>query len=499
MDIKSKNERFHFIFVKNMSNEQKYNEFLRSTTDSFNEWNSQQEPTDKIYYRVPFTLTFPNVKMLAYDKKESKDKEGKPIVTEFRKFKMISASGTEVSYRVQSPSVIAKRGLCLIKTKSGSLLSIPCTYDIRNPEHARFLDEYEKKIILPSAYEILKEPGRFSIDNIDPVSNFDEETVNSQEFQFALRTAKNCLAKFSRFPKKDATTFDIKSPLRTVFYNPSNYLPKDDQETGSSMSVKIMLAPGQPPLEVTLLELQDLCAGIVVSPEGKKTKGTPKGFECSPELNVIKLHVAKQASNKGSCAAIFISRFQEAPKMDSQEEKVKYFDSMYESGDSYTIQSDISSLIEGLRRTATNSVTPKIPEGTGFNPMGIDSNSGNSSLPTIGKNDGSFLSNVEKPINQSLSLPTNNSYGEISPSIPHQQVQNFSQHTNVTIPNNTLQIDQYQQMANFLPPPVQMGQTVYPSMQFNQGQIPNFGQNISMPTQIPGMNLPGISPYTSSI
>ena len=478
--------------------QEKYNTFYRMTESSFNEWVSQREPTDRIMFRVPFTIDFPVAKLLEWERKEKVDKkDGSKFTDSCRRYRMISHTGTEIGYRVQSPAVIARRGLCWVKTDSGDLLSIPCTYDIRNPEHAKFLDEYDRKIMLPACYEVMRQPGSYKIDTMDPINEFTEEVISSDEFKYALRSVRDKFSKFCRFPKKDKTTFDLKSPLRTIFFTPTDYAPKSDQENGSSMRCVVMFDPRSPPIEVTLKELEDLCAGFVIE-GGKRVKKTPKGFECSPELNIIKLHVGSKLSNKAVCPSVFVSRFQEAPKMDSQEEKVKYFESTYASGDQYTIDTDISALIAGLRQTSINSSSSRVPEGSGFNPMGIDT--GSSAAPLIGNVEGSFLSNVDK-----VSVPqihytheNNENTGNTSPATHHlPQQQPIPQPQQ--LPYSHAQGNAYVQMANVLPPPVQTGSILYPQMQFAQGppQIP--GLSLGMPSNIPGMGFPGQMNSNSSI
>jgi hypothetical protein len=66
-----------------------------------------------------------------------------------------------------------------------------------------------------------------------------------------------------------------------------------------------MLDPKSKPLELPMKELEDLCA----FKDGKRIKETPKGFECSPELSIIKLHVGSKLSNKKTCPSVFITRF----------------------------------------------------------------------------------------------------------------------------------------------------------------------------------------------
>lgn len=474
---------------------EKYNQYRTPELEAkFAKWNNEQEEPAKIRVRMPFTIEWPEAKLLKREEKPKTDKDGKDFTDKWRPYKMLSATGQEVPYKVQSPSVIAKRGLCIIDTGSGKILSIPCTYDMRNPEHEQFMNQYEARIALPAYYEVMRNPGDYGIDNIEPVSDFSQDVVMSQEFQVAMAGVKAKFSKFARFPKKAAKVYDTKSPLRTIFYTPINYSPKNENETGSKM--RCLVSFGSDVREYSMEEIKKFCEGIVVV-NGKETKGTPKGFECSPELQFIKLHIGSQLSNKTACPAVFITRFQEAPRSDSQEEKIKY---VMESGieeDSYSASSDTMNILESLKQAQTQNKLPT--GGSGFNVMGGSMSDNNITGSTIVEsNGGSFLSMADKTNSSTKQENTSSKIPDAnSPSTQQVPVQVQSNLGQDSLPYTREQGNAYVQMANTLPPPLSQQGIPFGSMNGLPNGIPSIpGLSMGMPQGISG--IPSLGQVTST-
>lgn len=464
---------------------ERYNNYRTADIEQrFNKWNEEQEESSKIRIRLPFTIEFPVPRLLKIEEKAKKDKDGKDFIDRWRPYKMLSATGQEIPYKVQSPTVIAKRGLCVIDTGSGKILSIPCTYDMRNPEHEQFLNQYEAKVAMTAYYEVLRNPGNYAIDSVDPITEFNQDVISSQEFQVALATVKAKFSKFARFPKKSAKVYDTKSPLRTIFYTPTNYLPKNESETGSSMRCLVNFGPGNV-REYSIGEIQKLCSGITVV-DGKEVKGTPLGFECSPELQIIKLHIGSQISNKTCCPAVFITRFQQAPRTDTQEEKVKYLTESGIEADSYSVESNLQDMLEGLK--VTQNKPPTV--ASGFNVMANISGDSNVTVnSTITSTEGSFLSMADKQNNskqlETISTKNNDFTNQQGQQFNPQQQLNQSQNQ---FPYTKQQGDAYVEMASTLPAPMQQQTMQFPSMNGLSNGPPSIpGLGMGMSVGIPGL------------
>jgi len=465
-----------------------YETYVSQTTNEFNTWNEAQPDNEKIHYRVPFTMNFPIPILLPIEDKKTKDRDGKEITNYFRPYKMTTASGLQIGYKVQSPSVIASRGMCSIKTNSDEILSIPCTYNIGNPEHKLFLDQYDEKIIMFSMHEIMRTPGSYGLDSI-PVNDFSKENQSTTEYIVSMHTVKSKLSKFTRLPKVNKVVVQD-SPLRTVFYSPTDYAPKEPGDPRSQMGIKIMGIDDDRQTCISLDNLKDICSGRSFE-NGKLVKGKPKGFECSPELRIMKLHIGSQLSNKGVCPNIFISRFQESSQVDTQKEKVEYCNKYGE--DKFTTENNISDLIKGLNHTVNNAVK----HDENFSPFGNTSiNTDNTN--TIAPSDGSFLHEInnkidappssEKHFTQNNTQPVND-VQQLQSEVqqkqyvqPVQQQQQFSPTNNL---NEQYQSQMSNQNTNFqngttvLPPPVQNSDVVYQT-QASAQVIPGL-QNVQIP------------------
>lgn len=379
---------------------QEYTYFTQQFNQEFTEWNEKQPDESKILNRVPFTTTFPPLiykepefkKVL--DKKDNTEKE-----VGSQKAKMKSESGREISYKVQSPSVIAPRGYTRGKTKGGGEIeSIGVIYDLRNPEHRRFYEEFESKVTTTTIHMILRKPGVYKIDAFEEIDSKEFPDITSHPtYANCSFLVKGKFAKTFRLPTIDGTKFDHKSPLRYFYFNPMYYQDEEDPtKPPSVMRVTLMTNPHKPPLEIDPKELLSLCAGLSgFSTDGKPVIAKKKGFECSPELYVQKIHIGAQLSIKCLCSAITITRFFLAPVLNTQEGKVKYLTEHGVVGQESNDESydDLARLLDGLR---TNQLSSK-PTPTGnFNPM-EDSKPIDSQLPQMNTQT-SFIGGLTKDI-----------------------------------------------------------------------------------------------------
>lgn len=448
------------------TNLETFEQWRVSTQDEFNAWNDAQPETRKIRIRLPWTVNFPDVKFLGFDKKPYTDKTtGKSGVNIFKRMRYINSQGTESAYKVQSPTVISPRGYCTIKTEKGDFKTILVTYDRGNPDHRRYTDNIDEKISKAAVHEILKTPADFGVQET-PIPVVTEEIRGTKEYEMAVYSVTKNLAKILNLPKL-AGGFDTKSPLRTVFLTPSFYqeLDKDGNPMGgpSEMTVWIKTDPLSPAQEITPEQLYLICDGFLEIKDGKVIKGDKKGFECSPEINFCKLNAGSKPSTKTTCTAITITRFQAAPKSNSQEEKLKYLEANAVA-DEYSMNMNMENLLMGLKSSCgvTSKGIPSIPNGT-YNPM--DVNSGSSQLPPNITNN-SLMNSLDLKISGSNETQQN-------------QSQVIQQKIGVQIQNipsiNTNEMGSFQ-----IPPPAM------PSA---------IGVQNYVPQQIPGLSLPtGVIP-----
>lgn len=359
---------------------EEYTKFTQQFNQEFTEWNEKQPPESQILNRVPFTTTFPTLfykepefkKVL--DKKDNTEKE-----VGSQKAKMKSESGREIGYKVQSPSVIAPRGYTRGKTKTGGEVeSIGVIYDLRNPEHRQFYNEFKNVVTQTTVHMILRKPGAYKIDSFPPITveKYPDVTTHIQYSQYTF-AIENKFAKTFRLPTIDGTNFDHDSPLRYFYFNPMYYQDEEDPtKPPSVMRVTLMTNPNKPPLEIDPKELMTLCAGITgFSADGKPIISKRKGFECSPEMYIQKLHIGAQLSIKCLCSAITVTRFFLAPVSNTQEGKIKYLaehgvhSSVGQSDNPDESYDDLARLLDGLR---SNQKEPSnvVSSATGsFNPM----------------------------------------------------------------------------------------------------------------------------------
>lgn len=356
-----------------------FEQWKTETQGEFDLWNEAQPENRKIKTRLPWTVNFPTVKYLGFDKKPYVDtKTGQSGVNIFKRMRYNNTQGMEVAYKVQSPTVIAPRGYCTIKTEKGEFKTILVVYDRSNPDHRRYTDNIDNEISKSAVHEILKTPADFGVqENAIPVIT--EEIKLTEEYKMAVYSVTKNLAKILNLPKI-AGGFDFKSPLRTVFLSPSFFQEKDKDGTPiglpSVMAVWIKTNPNLPAAAITPDELYEFCDGFEgIGADGKKIKGEKKGFECSPETNFCKLNAGSKPSTKTTCTAITITRFQPAPKSNSQEEKLKYLET-HAVTDEYSMQMNMDTLLSGLRNACVGA--PSAATGS-YNPM--DHSSTGTQLP----------------------------------------------------------------------------------------------------------------------
>lgn len=360
------------------------------TQAEFDAWNEKQPENRKIRNRLPWSVNFPKIKFLALDKKQYTDEKGNQGMNFFKRMRYDNSQGMEVAYKVQSPSVIAPRGFCIMKTTKGDFKTILVVYDRENPDHRRYTDNIENDITTPAVHEILKSPTDFGVQS----KSFPEITdaiKATKEYEMVVYSIKEKLAKILNLQKKSGG-FDFDSPLRTVFLTPLFYQDKDKpNDPPSVMAVYIKTNPDSPAVAITPDELYEICDGFEGIKDGKKVRGEKKGFECSPETNFGKLNAGSKPSTTAKCSAITITRFQAAPKSNSQEEKLKYLDS-HSISDEYSLQMKMDDLLTGLR----NACAGGPPGATGnYNPMDTP-NSGPPPTPSPENGgDKSFLGSMD--------------------------------------------------------------------------------------------------------
>lgn len=352
-----------------------YEKFNETTKESFQTWLSTVKEQERIHTRLPFTTLFPECRFLELKEKQTKDEKGNDITVGSQKAKMRTESGKDIGYKFQSPSVLAQRGFTRGKTKNGGEVeSVAVIYDVRNPEHKHFMDEFDRSVVEPCLRMIVKEPGSYKIDTFAPIT--DADPTQNPEFAIAKRLAMAKMAKIFRFPMKDAKSFDLLSPYRYFYYNPMDYQDPDDlTKPASKMKVYLSLNPSVPPIEISPDELLAMCEGWDFV-DGKLTKKEPKGFECSPEGYVQKLHVGAGLSIKVLCSSIVITRFFTSPKINSQAEKLDYFAKNGTVDNTFT---SLDELLSGLKGTVNKAPVDITSDGGSFNPMGGET----SQLPSV--------------------------------------------------------------------------------------------------------------------
>lgn len=401
------------------TNLEQFEEHKIRTQERFNVWNEKQPESRKIMIRLPFTVKFPKVKFNDFETKSYVDKStGVSGINKFKRMKFPNSQGQDVSAKVQSPSVISPRGYALMKTSKGEFKTILVVYDTENPDHECFCNNIDNEITLPAIHEVLKTPGDFGA-NISAIPVINETILASKEYEFGVYGIKQSMAKVLNFPKT-ATGFDLKSPLRTVFLSPMYFKDeKKPEDPPVEMTVYIKVDPNLPPFIITPDELMAICDGYKGIVDGKIIKGEKKGFECGPEINFQKLNAGSKPSTKFSCSSITITRFQVAPKTNSQEEKLKYLES-HGVTDEYSIQMGMEELLAGLRGASLSNTV----DGNTFNPMNGEIKS-EMPPPTIENN--SLLSSMNdkspdvKTVIQQSSNPVNLDISQL-PGVSHQTI-----------------------------------------------------------------------------
>lgn len=307
---------------------EKFNTHIHATEEEFRRWNDAQPEERKIYTRLPFDVEFPQIKFGNHDRKPYKGKNGEADgFNKFQKIKATDSQGSELSYRIQVPSVVAPRGFGTIKTDNGSLDAILVVFDVNNPDHKLFLDNIEKDVIVPVTHEIMKAPGSYGMQGIKTFQNFDEKVLNSEQYRDNRIAIRSKMSKLINFPKKSKDVFDDESPLRTMFLNPLNYVnPEKPDEHPAEMKISLKLVRGQPARAITLKQLYDLCEGIKKDANGKIISQQRLGFKCSPEIVFTKINNGSKPSIKATCTAITITNFQKSIVKDTQAEKHAYVD-----------------------------------------------------------------------------------------------------------------------------------------------------------------------------
>lgn len=450
-----------------MTDLEKFITYRDTTAAEFNAWNEKQPETRKIKNRLPFTLEYPTVKFLPLDKKDYIDKDGKSGVNKFHKMKAIDSQGSEVGYKVQLPSVIAPRGYALSKGDNGEIMSILIVFDLENPDHKLTCDNIDKMIVEPVCHEIMKAPGAFSMSSVPTIQTIDENIKTSDKYKMALMLIKGSISKIINLPKINKTTYDENSTLRTMFLNPLEWTnPEKPTDPPMQMLVSLKLYPGVPATPISPNDFAKLCEGKIYDAKGKVISQKRLGCECSPEVVFSKLNIGSKVSAKKMCTAVTVTRFQEAPKTDTQLDKQNYMD-QHGVIDEFSSQFNLDEILASIRSagssdlTQTQTPTTLIPQGNTFNPMGIDSvkpeNNGGSLLTSLSQTPQQIMTQ------QSLQQTT---VTEVQPP-PNPMIQQFG--TNV---------QSQPQFPNQLQPQIQMSPFQQPQMQIPQFQV----QNPSVPT-----------------
>lgn len=363
-----------------------YETFKQQHEQQFNEWNEQQKEHKKIMIPCIFDVNFPKPKIETLLTKTINKKEGGTEEIKQGKIKGIKDDGSEVFFKIQSPSVISPSGLAVPtkKSKAGEVVDpnkkastepvILAIYDTRNPHHQHYLNEREN-MIFEIAKTIAKSPSEYGIQ--ERAIKDDDPTLNPSWLTLYAAIKGKISAKVV-LPKLADGTYDFDSPYRHIYYSPTFWKdPSDPASIPVVMRVKIYRKDG-PPVDITPTELQMMCEGKTIGPDGKIIKGKKRGFEFSPEEYYKNIHVGGgKVAIKTLCTSLTVLRFFEAPQSDSQEGKVKYLQSQDNSDVNQGFE-DLEQILSGLR-SSSEIVTPII-KGS-FDPMGgIDNNSLISSL-----------------------------------------------------------------------------------------------------------------------
>lgn len=349
-----------------------------STKDAFDAWNEKQPETRKIRNRLPFTIVWPTVKYSeGIEKKAYVNAKGESGVNSFKKIKGIDSQGSEVSYKVQLPSVIAPRGFAENKGDNGLVRALLIVFDLENPDHKLTCDNIDKHITTPACHEIMKSPGVFSMPEVKQILDVTEAVLSDpnpmSSYKMNMMLIKAKMSKIVNFPKKDKNTYIEDSPLRTMFLNPLFYAdPLKPNEPPNEMGVSLKLTPGVPAIPIKPDVFLKLCEGKKYNDEGKMVGQTRLGCECSPEAIFSKLNIGSKPSTKTTCTNVTVTRLQEAPKSDTQAEKHTYMD---QNGviDEFTNQLNLEELLAGLSTGDHNPAGATVLPGNSFNPMGVDS------------------------------------------------------------------------------------------------------------------------------
>lgn len=351
------------------TNLQQYFEYINQTEEEFNKWNLAQPPTRQILNRLPWTVKFNDaIFSPGFEKKQYIGKDGNSGTNSFKKIKQRTPEGTEISYKVQSPSVICPRGYTELKTEKGNFMVMICIYDTTNPEHGRFLKNIEDHLTKQAIFEIMKYPVEFGLKTFRAYTSFDERILESEDFKYARRDVDSSMAKIVNKIKLNKTEYDHSSPLRSVFVTPMYYKdPEKPTEPAAEMVVNLKLRRGAPPHLITPSQLRMICEGweekevpvqkmingfLTSTTEKKLVKGEPKGMECSPEFYFSKLNAGGKPSTKMLCTSITVTRFQSAPKIDTQSDKSALYDKTGVE-DEFTLSMNMESLL-GLLPGMTN-------------------------------------------------------------------------------------------------------------------------------------------------
>ena len=366
----------------------------KNTQAQFDAWVEKQPATRKITNRLPFTVVWPTIKFAEGIEKKpyiNKSDPSKSGVTVFKKIKGTDSQGSEVSYKIQLPSVIAPRGFGESKTDSGLIKSLLIVFDLENPDHKITCDNFDARITIPACHEIMRAPGIFSMPEVKQFTSFDETVLADPKYAMNMMLIKAKMAKIINFPKKDKNTYIEDSPLRTMFLNPLYYQdPEKMNEPPAEMFVSLKLTPGVPATPIKPSQFFQICEGKIFK-DGKMIGQKRLGCECSPEIVFSKLNIGSKPSTKFTCTAVTVTRFQEAPKNDTQLEKQNYMD---ENGvmDEFTNNLNLEELLAGLSTGNIEPQTVTVPAGNNFNPMGIDSG-----LPEGGStNGGSLVASIQQ-------------------------------------------------------------------------------------------------------
>jgi hypothetical protein len=240
----------------------------------FQQWNNSQESNYKITSRKSYNFPDVNIVFSQYTPKKTKDASGKDVVYgESRIFNKLP-NGRDVGLYIELPTVIARTGFKTQKEgKAMGTISIPIVLYRSNPDHLMFINGMN---------ELLGKAFSFVLEN---KSDFKPGTKNLQEIS----------KKFGKTFRYEVVD-DIEDPEsdKVYFYlNPLDYLNVD---TGESSKMKFYL----PFKKEGKDEWEEISWDQILD--------KPIGFECIPQIKLMKIYHGSSYSFTIKCTSCVILR-----------------------------------------------------------------------------------------------------------------------------------------------------------------------------------------------